>query len=146
MAFASTAAVLAAMAVRIDALVPVDQGSNDDRYHVVVGVPRNMLGTRGVMLTAMAGRRKLPSRTCTDWETQIEINTFYPDVATDPDAPSVMARAIADAEQILADIYDWAATTDGIVSIDPDLAPVVDDGQGQLGVSRTIRVVYQRTA
>lgn len=142
--FASTSAVLASMASRIEALIPTDQAGSDDLYHVVVGVPQNLLGNRGVMLTAFAGKRKLPSRTCTDWETQIEINTFYPNVSTDPEVDTVMQRALTDAEQILDDLYTWATTTDGIVSIDPDLAPIVDDGQGQLGVTRIIRIVYQR--
>lgn len=144
MAFASTSAVLASMASRIEALIPTDQASADDLYHVLIDVPKDMTGSRGILLTGFAGRRKLPGRTCTDWETQIEINSFYNNVPTDPEAPSVMQRALTDAEQILDDLYTWATTTDGIVSIDPDLAPVVDDGQGQLGVTRIIRIVFQR--
>lgn len=144
MAFNSTADVLAAMVARIEGLTPDSQAHEGDGYHAAVALRTNLTGSRTVLLSAQPAIRKLPSRTCTDWLATVEISTYYNDVPTDPDEPTVLARAIADAEQVLDDLYTWATQADGIVELDADLGNVADDGHGEIMVTRTMRIIYTR--
>jgi len=143
-AYASTAAVLDAMRSRIEALVPVPQFADDDRFRVQVDVRTTQSGSRACLLSALAAVRKFNSgRTCTDWESQVELTTYYTNVPVEAGQHSVMQRALKDAEDILADLYTWGASND--VVIQAELAPVLDDGQGELVCTRILRVQFQRT-
>jgi hypothetical protein len=145
MSFASTSEVLDAFATRIEALTPIGQSSEDDRYRCMVNVAMSVNGSRSVLITAHAATRKaLSGRTCSDWETQVQINIYYKLVGTEPGEPTVYQRALTDSEQILDDMYNFVATTSGLHKIDPDLGDVNEDGQGGLISTRTFRLEYQR--
>jgi hypothetical protein len=146
MAFTSTAAVADSLKSRIEALVPSDQTGADDVFRVQVGVEATLQGNRVVLLSAFGGMRKhLSGRTSTDWETQVEITIFYnSNVVTEAGQPTILQRALRDSEDVLADLYDWAASTVGINQIEPDLANCMDDGQGSIQVARVVRVEFQR--
>jgi len=144
MAFTSTAALLEAMHARIEALTPSVQCSEDDRFHVQIGVKTAQTGSRAVLLSAMAGTALRPGLGCHPWQTQVEITSYYNDVPTEAGQPTVMQQAIRDAEDILADLYTWASTTDGVNKIEADPAPIVEDGTGELVCIRTLRVEFQR--
>ena len=73
------------------------------------------------------------------------IDTGYNAVRTEAAEQTVLQMAVTDAEAILDDLYTWAATTDGILSIEPDEGIPQPDGSGELHMVRQIRVVYQRT-
>lgn len=147
--FASTSAVLVAMAARISALTPsqqeTGQAAEDDIFRVAIDLYRTHSGSRAVILTANAGVRKLPSRNCNTWQTNVTMQVYYTDVATADDQPTVYQRALIDAEDILADLYIWSADTDGINAISPQEAQVNDAGEGEIVVNRFLSIEFQRT-
>lgn len=146
MSFTSTAAVLEAMATRIEALVPFDQSSVDDVFVAHVRPATDSLGSRVVHLTAVSGVRKRGSNiTCNVWETQIVVSAYYVDQPEEPGQQTVYQRALRDAEDILADLYLWASQTAGIVRIDPTPGDVDSDGQGEIVATRTIDLQFERT-
>lgn len=150
MAFASTSAVLDSLKARIEALTPstqIDgQAAEDDVFRVYCGIdPGAISGDRGILLIGTAGVRKPGANlTCHDWETQVEIASFYADVPPEAGQQSPMQRAITDAEDILADIYTWASETSGILAITPQPAAPQPAGDGALSITRTIGVLFQR--
>lgn len=142
--YASTAAVLDAMKTRIEALVPVPQFADDDRFRVQIDVRTTLNGSRAVLLSALAATRKfLSGRTCTDWETQVEISAYYTNVPVEAGEQTVMQRALKDAEDVLADLYTWGASADVVIQAEP--GQVLDDGQGELVCTRILRIQFQRT-
>lgn len=146
MSFAHTAAVLDSLKSRIEALTPPAQFGGDDAFRVTCSPEAyQSSGFRATLIYANAGRRKpQASRTCSDWQSTVTIDVGYNAVPTEATEQTVLQVALADAEAILADLYDWAATTDGILSIDPDEGIPQPDGNGELHMIRQIRVVYQR--
>jgi hypothetical protein len=132
--------ILTAWAARIEALVPAERAGDDDRYRVVVGLRTSVTGSRAVLLTAQAGRRLQGGRTCSDWECVATIEVWY------LDNPGTYAQALADAEQVAADLYDWGASNDGenfgLLQVAPELATIVG-ADGELQVSRQVQFVYR---
>lgn len=147
MSFTGTAAVLDAIRVRIDALVPREQAGADDTFRGSCAINALLTsGQRAVLIDGSAGTRKTGSnRNCNEWQTQINITAFYNDIPVEDGQQTVLQRAIQDCEDILADLYTWATTTDGIYSIEADLATPQDVGDGELQITRTIRVNFGRT-
>lgn len=148
MSFRSTAAVLTAIKDRIEALTPSPQFSDDDAFRVVASLDDNrMNGHRSVLLVGSGGIRKVDgNRTCTEWQTQVEILIAYnQNVQAEDGEETVLQRAIQDAEDILADLYTWATTTDGIYRIRPDLAIPQLSGDGEMLISRSIAIDFNRT-
>lgn len=145
MPYTSSAAVMADIATRIDALTPSEQVGDDDRFHCQVDVKTSLTGSRAVLISGMGATRKFGSgRTCRDWEAVLTVEAYYLNVPTEHGQPTVMQRAVRDCEDVLADLYGWAADTDGINHLDADPAPVMDDGTGEIFWTRTIRVEFQR--
>ena len=146
MAFASISAVLDSMAARIEALSPSSQDAADDVFRVSIRPATDSVGSRAVHLAAQAGIRKTGSnRLCKVWESQVEVIAYYTDQPTEAGRSTVYQRALTDAEDILADLYTWSSTTDGIDRIDPSPGDVLADGQGEIIATRTIQIEYQRT-
>lgn len=145
MSFSSTAAVVASMAARIEALDPPSQVSADDRFRCQCRPAVDSTGSRAVHLLGSGGIRKVgANRHCETWQTRIEVVAYYVDQPTEPGADTVHQVAIADAEAILADLYTWASEKDGINRIAPQLAEVQADGQGEIIVSRFLDVEFER--
>lgn len=145
MAFSSSAAVMAAIATRIEALRPSQQVSDDDRFRCQVDVRTSQTGSRAVLVNGMGGTRRFGSgRTCQDWLVQIDLEAYYQNQPVEDGQPTVMQVAIQDAEDVLADLYLWSADTDGINQLEADPAPVMEDGRGEIFWTRTIRVEFQR--
>lgn len=147
MSFAGTAAVLDAIRVRIEALTPSERAGTDDSFRVTCALNADAVsGQRAILIEGAAGTRKPGgNRNCNEWQTQINITAFYNDVPVEVSQQTVMQRAIQDCEDILADLYVWATTTDGIYSIDANLATPQDVGNGELQITRTLRVNFGRT-
>lgn len=131
---------MTAWAARLAALTPATRAGADDRYQVVLGVRTSYLGSRAVLLTCQPGRRMQGGRTCSDWELVALIEVFY------LDHPGTYAQACEDAEQIVADLYDWVASNDGsnlgLLRIDPELA-TISGLDGELLVARQVRFEYR---
>jgi hypothetical protein len=145
MATTTTAEILEAIADRIEALAPDGSATEDDSFHPVVGLEPGTRGHRAVAVGGQPGRRKLTGgRTCSDWETVVTVETRYPDATAELGERSTYARAVEDAEDVLADLYDWAVADAAILKFTPDLAIVTEDGDGNLVVSRTIAIEFQR--
>lgn len=136
----TSAGILTAWAARIEALVPTDRVGEDDKFRVVVGLRTAVTGSRAVLLTAQAGRRLQGGRTCSDWECVGLFEAWY------LDNPGAYAVALADAELVAADLYDWQASTDGealgLLQVLPELANIVG-AEGELQVVRQVRFVYR---
>jgi len=145
--FANTSAILDAIAVRIAALTPDvqadGQAAEDDVFRCTIGLKSLVNNSRAVNLQGNAGIRKLPARDCRMWQTTVNIETYYSDVATAADQPTVYQRAIIDAEYILDDLYDWAANAP--VTIFPQEAQISDVGDGEIVSNRVILIEYKRT-
>ena len=136
----TSADILSAWKLRIEALTPAERAGADDRYQVVVGLRTSVLGARAVMLQAQPGRRVQGGRTCSDWECQALVEVWY------LDNPGAYLQACADAEQITGDLYDWissaAGESFGLLRIDPELATIIGT-DGELQVLRQVRFVYR---
>jgi hypothetical protein len=136
----TSAAILQAWAARIEALVPAERSGDDDRFRVVVGLRTAVTGSRAVLLTAQAGRRTQGGRTCSDWESVATIEVWY------LDNPGAYVQALADAEQVVADLYDWVSSNDGeslgLLQVQPELGNIVG-AEGELQVSRQVRFLYR---
>lgn len=136
----TSAAILQAWAARIEALVPAERSGDDDKYRCVVGLRTHVSGSRAVLLTAQAGRRVQGGRTCSDWECVAIIETWYLDNA------GAYAQALADAEQVAADLYDWATSTEGeafgLLQVAPELAILVG-AEGEISSQRQVRFLYR---
>lgn len=147
MSFASTAAVLSSIVARIEALTPSEIAGHDDAFRATAAINALITsGQRAVLVEGSAGIRKVGgNRNCNEWLTQINITQFYNDVPTEDGAQTVMQRAIQDCEDILADLYTWATAEPGIYGLEADLATPQDNGDGELQITRTIRVAFART-
>ena len=141
----TTAAILGQIKARIEALTPTDPAGVDDVFHCAIGINTHLGAPRTTLLTAQLPRRRPGAgRTSQDWQTSVDIETFYPDVPGELDRYTVYQRAVEDAEAILADLENWAVTTLGILRIEPELGSVTDNGNGSLVAVRSILVSYER--
>lgn len=141
-----TATILDLLAARIEALVPTVQFSDDDRFRVSIGTQLAVTGPRQVLLSATSGTRKpTGGQTCNDWETTIDMVAVYTDSPPERGSRGVYSRAIQDADDILDDLYTWATTTAGILSIEPDPGTVESDGAGFLEATRSIFIKFERS-
>lgn len=135
----TAAEILTQWKARIEALVPASVVGVNDRYQVQIGLRHTYLGSRAVLLSCNPGHRVFPAISCADWEMQCEIEVWY------VDAQGAYLRAVADAEQICADLYDWLQSNDGqtlgLLKIEPDLASI-NGAENELSVSRTVRITY----
>lgn len=146
MAVLDTPTILEAVRDRINALAPSVQHSADDIFYVSLGTRLNVTGARQGLLRADAPIRKLTGgRTCHDWETTVYLDMFYPDIPAEPGQRGNFALALQDAEDILADLYQWSVTTSGILDMQPDPGFVDGEGDGFLVASRTIFIRYERS-
>jgi len=135
----TAAALLDTLATRIEALDPDDKASSDDVYRCTIGTRMMMRGGRAVLLTALGANRVAGGRTCSDWQTEITIDVFY------PEGQNTMTKALVDAEQICGDLYTWATTDSDVLKIDPDLAAPGSPSDGELVYSRTVLLTYRGT-
>jgi hypothetical protein len=144
----TSADILDLLKVRIEALAPDTPASDDDRFYCVIAEDMVHAGGRGVLIEAAPGRRQFSGRgACSPWETTVTLTAIYTDVKGEPGERSVYSRALADAENILNDLYSWATNAGhlaGILKIDPDLANITGDGAGKLNVVRTMRIEFKR--
>jgi len=141
----NTAIMLGLLKTRIEDLTPSTQHNVDDVFHVHIATTTHA-ARRQVLLEATAGRRLLRGgQTCNDWETAIELTTSYPETRTETGADTILQTALEDAEDLLADLYTWATTTSGIISMDPELGIAADEGDGTLTVARVLNIVFERS-
>ena len=140
-----TATLLDSLRARIEALQPAVQFEADDLFRCTIGTQVAVMGPRQVLLSAQAGTRKPKGgQTCSDWETVITIVVVSPDTPAEAGERGTYSRAIQDAEDMLADIYAWSVTTDGVLNIEPNPAIVDADGQGFLISERDIFTQFER--
>lgn len=135
--------ILRGMAATIVALAPPAALTTDDKFRVRIGADEHTDG-RSYVLECNLPVRRLPSRTCNEWQFQVSIEAHYVTAPTDPDTGEVQAymRLVDDAETILAALYDWVALQDG-VQIQPQPG-VISLGQNELIATRTVEVTYTR--
>jgi len=140
-----TSSILGLIKTRIEALAPTTQVGADDVFRAYIGTSAPP-GRRHILIEATAGRRLLRGgETCDDWETTIELSASYPETRTETGALTVLQVALEDAEDLLADLYTWSTTTDGIIRMDPEIGLATDEGDGSLVVSRPINLVFERS-
>ena len=140
-----TASILGLIKARIEALTPTTQYSADDVFRCDIATSTNQ-GRRQILIEGTAGRRLLRGgQTCNDWETTVEITASYPETRTEVGTSTVLQTAIEDAEDILADLYTWSTTTNGILRMDPEIGIASDEGDGSLTVSRSIGLTFERS-
>ena len=148
MSYASTAEVLDALKVRLEALTPNYQINTDDRFRVTCspsGEADNQVEGRTVFLSAMGAIPSRPGQGCYPWQTAVTLETVYPVAPAELGTHTTHQRALRDTEDVLADLQTWSTTTDGITKIDADLADLTPTGGGFLVCTRRIRVDFQRT-
>ena len=135
----SSAEILTEWKARIEALVPAAVVGVNDRYQVQIGLRHTYLGSRAVLLSCNPGHRVFPAISCADWEMVALVEVWYIDAA------GAYLRAVEDAEQICADLYDWLQSaggqTIGLLKIEPDLASI-NGGDNELSVSRQVRFTF----
>jgi hypothetical protein len=135
----SSAEILTEWKARIEALVPAAVVGVNDRYQVQIGLRHTYLGSRAVLLSCNPGHRVFPAISCADWETVALVEVWY------IDAQGAYLRAVEDAEQICADLYDWLQSaggqTLGLLKIEPDLA-TINGADNELSVSRQVRFTF----
>lgn len=135
----SAAEILTEWKARIETLVPVTVAGVNDRYQVQIGLRHNYLGSRAVLLSCNPGHRVFPAISCADWEFQALVEVWY------IDQQGAYLRAVDDAEQICADLYDWLQSAGGqnlgLLKIEPDLASI-SGAENELSVARTVRFLY----
>ena len=142
-----TATILDLLTARIEALAPSAQASVDDRFYVTLGEPLASAGKRQTFITADGGVRKpAGGSTCNDWETTIEISILYPDTMPARGERGAYSHAVQDSEDMLDDLYAWAVTTSGILSIEPSPATVASDNDGKIESIRSIFVQFERAS
>ncbi len=140
------AGLLDSLRSRIEALSPDSVANNDDGFRVNIGLETELRGQRAISLEATAPIRKFAgSLTCTDWQTTVTVRSVYRDTPAEGDDAGAYERCLLDAETILADLYTWATTTSGILTIDPQEAQPASDGQGAIILDRTINLTYERS-
>lgn len=135
----TTKEILEALIPVIEAVPATDPASPDDRFRARIGQRVALRGSRAVVLSASGGRRLNAGRTCSDYETELTIDTFYVDAQG-----RSLVKAINDSESILEALYDWSVTNDlGVSRIEPDLAvgSLLDDSD--LVMSRTMRIIFE---
>ena len=135
----SSAEILTEWKARIEALVPAAVVGVNDRYQVQIGLRHTYLGSRAVLLSCNPGHRVFPAISCADWEMVALVEVWY------IDAQGAYLRAVEDAEQIAADLYDWLQSaggqTLGVLKIEPDLASI-NGADNELSVSRQVRFTF----
>ena len=140
------ASILTAWRDRIAALAPSTAIADDDVYRVQIGTRHWHLGSRAVLLTCEPGQRLASLRSCSDWEATVALEVYYLDTPPEDEDSSAYLRAVEDAEQLVADLYDWATSGDGqdlgILAVEPSAASIAG-GEGLLLVARAIRFVYR---
>lgn len=140
------ATLLDSLRARIEALAPDTAESEDDSFKVQIGLETELRGPRAITLEATAPIRKLNvAFTCTDWQTTVTLRAVYRDTPAEFGLRGPYERALLDSETILADLYNWATTTDGVLTIEPQEASPTSDGQGAIIVDRTIGLTYTRS-
>ena len=135
----TTREIMNAWVTEIEALAVSGPASPDDKFRVLIGQRAALRGSRAVVLAATGGRRVNAGRTCADWETVITIDVYY----VDPQGRS-LARAIDDSETIVDGLYNWIGTNSiGASKLEPDLAvaSLIDDGD--LVITRQVRVIFE---
>jgi hypothetical protein len=135
----SSAEILTEWKARIEALVPAAVVGVNDRFQVQIGLRHTYLGSRAVLLSCNPGHRVFPAISCADWEMLALVEVWY------IDAQGAYLRAVEDAEQICADLYDWLQSaggqTLGLLKIEPDLA-TINGADNELSVSRQVRFTF----
>ena len=145
MAVLDTATILDQLQTRIRALSPASARGSSQPFDVTVGEAGDMRGPVHVWLTAAPGtRREVNARGCTDWTTQITVEVEYADAPAPPTGRSVYGYAVQDAEDILADLYDWSVTTDGILRFEPSPA-TIQPTAATIAVTRDLLIDYTRS-
>lgn len=139
------AGLLTSLRARIEALAPDSVVNDDDGFRVTIGLETELRGPRAISLEATAPIRKFVGLTCTDWMTTVTVRSVYRDTPSEGDDAGAYERCLLDAETILADLYTWATTTDGVLTIDPQEAQPASDGQGAIILDRVIALTYTRS-
>lgn len=142
----NTATILQQIKDRIEALVPTEQAGPDDVFRLVIGLDTTSSGSRVGVLTALGGR-PVAGRTkgCNSWETQIELSLWYVSVPTEAGQTTVMQTALADSEDILADLLLWSSQTVGIHQLVGEMANISDTGNGEIQITRFLSIEFERS-
>ncbi len=145
MAVLDTATILDQLQARLRALSPASARGSSQPFDVTVGEPGDMRGSVHVWLSASPGQRKeISARGCTDWSTQITLQIEYQDAPAPPTGRSVYGYAVQDAEDLLADLYTWSVTTDGILRFEPSPA-TIQATLSTLVVTRDLLIDFTRS-
>jgi hypothetical protein len=141
--FTSTAALLEAMKVRLEAFVPPGEVAGDDsKFRVRCEEAEVLTGPRTVELTAFGGRFPERKMHGPDWETQVVLKLLSPNVPSEPGEYTAHQRCLVDSEELLIDLRTWAGAND--VTIIPELAEIRTDGNGYLESTRVLTVTFKR--
>lgn len=141
----NSATIAAAIRDRIEALVPADQSSADDVFRVVIGLDTAQQGSRLGYLTPTGGTRVIGKvNRCNTWSSNFELVMYYVGIPTELGQTGTLERAIADAEDILEDLYTWSSQTAGINRIDPQPAVAQDNQDGDIAVIRQFTIEFER--
>ena len=141
----NAAQVAAGIKAAIEALTPTDAASPDDLFRITIGFDSTQQSGRVGILTINGGI-KAPGRTnrCDTWRTSADLVMFYADLPAEHGQDTALQRAVADAELIAQAVYDWAYSTAEIERVDLDEAAPMDGGDGQIMITRPIRLEYTR--
>lgn len=141
----NSATIAAAIRDRIEALVQADQSGSDDVFRVVIGLDTTRQGSRCGTLTPTGGIRVAGKvNRCNTWQSTFELILYYMDLPTEAGQTGALERAVADSEDILADLYTWSSETTGIHRIDPQPAVAQDDQDGSILISRQFTIEFER--
>ena len=141
----NSATIAAAIRDRIEALVPADQSGSDDVFRVIIGLDTQQQGSRHGTLTPTGGIKVAGKvNRCNTWTSTFELVLYYLDIPTEAGQVGALERAVADSEDILADLYDWSSQTAGIHRIDPQPAVPQDSQEGEILISRQFTIEFER--
>lgn len=135
--------ILRSISAAIKALQPASSVTIDDVFRVRIGGDEHTTG-RSYVLECSLPVRRLPSRTCNEWQVQVSIEAHYELTPVDQETGECPAyiRIVDDSEAILAALYDWVALQDG-VTIQPQPG-VISLGESELIATRALTATYTR--
>lgn len=129
----------------IEAATPADKAGEDDVFRVTVGLDTVQHGSRVGILTINGGIKSAGRvHRCNTWQTSAELVMFYSDVPAEAGRWTALQVAVADAEIIAEALYDWAFAEADVERIELDEANASDNGDGQIQITRSIRMEYTR--
>ena len=134
---ATTATILQALKTRIEGITPSEMVTSDHKFKVFIGFPRTEMRERHYVLTANAGAPSVQTVRCKEWLTSILLAGHYPRGETG------LLRAITDAEQISASLFNYSSDNpDGVYEISQDQAQVIEQDD-YVAVERNLTVRYR---